>query len=821
MGRWMILKVNRAPFAALLLTSMVSVDGAVAGSLSTFTNPKQLLATHRETTNTQVTDSSKQLNEATRTFTISESKTCNGSSVAELSFQNPSKENNRPNLSEGSIYRFSNVITGIDALVTVDKFNNGATLGAIDNASTGSADALQPSLNPSRQSGDSSVDLIISFVESGTNTPKTVQAFNASGVDIDGDSRNLREYIELDGFSSYTLETPTSLTPTINASIGRFESNTTKTQPDISTDATQTLITTSYQNVSRFRYRIGALKRNGRVRSRLNSLSFSCLPFKTPETQPGPDPTLEPAPASTPPEAVDDSNTTEVDTPVDGNLLDGSNGGTDTDPDGDTLTVSENTDPTNGKVAVNPDGTYTYTPNPDFSGTDTFTYTISDGNGGTDIATVTITIPEAEAATAPTLEQKPTSKPDPAPESDPESESEPESTPEPEPTPEPKSAEAGPASESELTPESNPGSEPEPESTSEPEPETEAATAPTPEPESTSKSSPTSEPEPALLNQTLIQLMRQNQRQTLLQTLRLNPQQKLLLNRHQHRQSKTTPKQSPLSGKIVINEVLYKQTVGNANANNNDEFIELFNPSNEEIDLGGLQLIDGNILDGDIDGKTGSITGNTSPYVFPPNTLLKPGEYAVIWIGNEKDNQGTVIPEHQAPDAAFQTWLGQRPKLNNTGDDVWLYDDQNQIIDYIAYGKNTGSSTGINTPPPAALDLWDSTAQATLGGADQGQSISLTANGQDSNDSNCWEPTTSGDASTRCSGYLETIDADSVDGRVTSIAGNNNGSPDPKPDPSPTNTPPEAVDDSNITKVDTPVSGNVLDGSSGGERHRP
>lgn len=239
---------------------------------------------------------------------------------------------------------------------------------------------------------------------------------------------------------------------------------------------------------------------------------------------------------------------------------------------------------------------------------------------------------------------------------------------------------------------------------------------------------------------------------------------------------------SPLTGKIVINEVLYKQSIGRASANNNDEFIELFNSSDEEIDLGGMQLIDGNIFDDDIDGNTGSITGTTSPYVFPANTILKPGEYAIIWIGNEKDDQGNIIPEQQAPEAAFQAWLGQRPKLNNTGDDIWLYDNQSQIIDYIAYGRNTGSSTAINTPPPAALNLWNSTNQTTLGGVDNGQSISLTANGQDLNNSACWEPTTSGDASTRCSGYLATVDIDSVDGRVTSLAGNNNGSPEPEPE---------------------------------------
>lgn len=93
-----------------------------------------------------------------------------------------------------------------------------------------------------------------------------------------------------------------------------------------------------------------------------------------------------------PPDAVDDATSTNEDTPVSGNVLDGSDGGLDTDPDSDPLTVTGNTDPSNGSVTVNPDGSYTYTPDTDFSGTDSFTYDISDGNGGTDTATVTITV---------------------------------------------------------------------------------------------------------------------------------------------------------------------------------------------------------------------------------------------------------------------------------------------------------------------------------------------------------------------------------------------------------------------------------------------
>ena len=66
----------------------------------------------------------------------------------------------------------------------------------------------------------------------------------------------------------------------------------------------------------------------------------------------------------------------------------------DGDIDGDSLIVSA-FDPTSaagGTVAMNPDGSFTYTASTGFTGTDTFIYTTSDGNGGTDSATATITV---------------------------------------------------------------------------------------------------------------------------------------------------------------------------------------------------------------------------------------------------------------------------------------------------------------------------------------------------------------------------------------------------------------------------------------------
>ncbi|MCG3159248.1 MAG: hypothetical protein JMDDDDMK_00234 [Acidobacteria bacterium] len=87
------------------------------------------------------------------------------------------------------------------------------------------------------------------------------------------------------------------------------------------------------------------------------------------------------------PDAVNDSATTDEGAPITISAL-----SNDTDVDGDTLSVTNVTQPANGTAAINGNGTITYTPNANFSGANSFTYTISDGAGGADTATVNVLV---------------------------------------------------------------------------------------------------------------------------------------------------------------------------------------------------------------------------------------------------------------------------------------------------------------------------------------------------------------------------------------------------------------------------------------------
>ena len=102
------------------------------------------------------------------------------------------------------------------------------------------------------------------------------------------------------------------------------------------------------------------------------------------------DPTCGAATGNTAPAAADDAFATDEDVILEvaapGVL------GNDTDPDGDTLTATLQTEPAHGTVAVNSDGSFTYSPTPNSSGEDTFTYRACDPGPLCDAAQVTITV---------------------------------------------------------------------------------------------------------------------------------------------------------------------------------------------------------------------------------------------------------------------------------------------------------------------------------------------------------------------------------------------------------------------------------------------
>ena len=90
------------------------------------------------------------------------------------------------------------------------------------------------------------------------------------------------------------------------------------------------------------------------------------------------------------PEANDDEYSTDM-----GVVLDISEPGilaNDTDVEDDALSATLVSDPINGELVLNADGSFTYTPGAEFVGEDSFTYIVNDGTADSTIATVTINV---------------------------------------------------------------------------------------------------------------------------------------------------------------------------------------------------------------------------------------------------------------------------------------------------------------------------------------------------------------------------------------------------------------------------------------------
>ncbi|WP_347078020.1 Ig-like domain-containing protein, partial [Escherichia coli] len=68
------------------------------------------------------------------------------------------------------------------------------------------------------------------------------------------------------------------------------------------------------------------------------------------------------------------------------------------DPEGNIVSYQLGVPPFNGTAVINQDGTFTYTPNPDFVGEDIFDVIVTDSNGTQGVGTVIVTVLASSSA---------------------------------------------------------------------------------------------------------------------------------------------------------------------------------------------------------------------------------------------------------------------------------------------------------------------------------------------------------------------------------------------------------------------------------------
>jgi hypothetical protein len=220
-----------------------------------------------------------------------------GSSAQELVFKNSTHEPGTPAAGlDLSVYRFPSVANNVDALVKINGRSSGlVTLVNID-ASGGFDKAFQPQItyNNGSTSGSKNwwMEFSITFVSKGTSTPVTINSFNATALDIDGDDNRLHEWVSFYGPTSYTLENPTRLSVTsilqtilgLLTNVGKTFDGITGDHAGIDTTATDLMTTARYNNVSTLKYRAGAANSSGTSSNTLRnySLYFKNFAYSSP-----------------------------------------------------------------------------------------------------------------------------------------------------------------------------------------------------------------------------------------------------------------------------------------------------------------------------------------------------------------------------------------------------------------------------------------------------------------------------------------------------------------------------------------------------------
>ncbi len=180
-------------------------------------------------------------------------------------------------LSVGAVYKFLNVKSGVDATVRVEAITGGLSLTTID-GSGGFVEALQPTISvPAYSNGY--VELLITFLVSGTSTPSIQPEIPVTPIDVDGQKYgglSLYEFDEIQVIGGYTYfqYAGSELTMTLNGTWARGKNNAAIDYPGIDTAQKQVMFTTVNPSASSIRVRVGADNTSGSSASRLRSLYF-------------------------------------------------------------------------------------------------------------------------------------------------------------------------------------------------------------------------------------------------------------------------------------------------------------------------------------------------------------------------------------------------------------------------------------------------------------------------------------------------------------------------------------------------------------------
>jgi hypothetical protein len=214
--------------------------------------------------------------------------------IPELVFQNPVLVSGTDKL-EGATYRFSDVATGVDALLEISKISDNLTvINNLDVTQYGWNKAFQPELGRNGNAGTNQnwwVLFHMTFVKSGTNNKMNLAKFYVTALDVDGDNVSVQEYVQMQKADSIKFS-PVSylaLNAPINCGLSNNPYDKLTQGPvqnfnNIDTAATAVMATYTYINQSDFDFVLGAKSgaTNSNAGLRMNSLWFKSFNLVSP-----------------------------------------------------------------------------------------------------------------------------------------------------------------------------------------------------------------------------------------------------------------------------------------------------------------------------------------------------------------------------------------------------------------------------------------------------------------------------------------------------------------------------------------------------------
>ena len=190
-------------------------------------------------------------------------------SSPELKFENSSLYSGTAG-EDGAVYLFPDVNSTMDALVKINgRSSSSVNITNIDISNQGFSKAFQPQIRYGNGNVSGAItwwaEFEIQFVNMNTTIPATISEAFVTGLDIDGNNSNLREWDAFYGSSSYTVESNSSLSVSLVTGIlnqltlaGQRFLGTLSDHPGIDTSATELMTTHRYLNTNSITVRFGA-----------------------------------------------------------------------------------------------------------------------------------------------------------------------------------------------------------------------------------------------------------------------------------------------------------------------------------------------------------------------------------------------------------------------------------------------------------------------------------------------------------------------------------------------------------------------------------